>query len=81
MAKYRIVYDRNNCIGAATCEALDPDHFKLVDDGKADLLGGSEKDGKWVLETDDLKEAIGAAQGCPAKVIEVYDETGKRLDE
>ncbi len=81
MARYRIVYNRSNCIGAGACESLDSEHFKVVEDGKADLLKSIEKDGKWVLETDELKTVVEAAQSCPARVIQVFDlEKNKQID-
>ncbi len=82
MARYRIEYERDACIGAAVCEALDPIHFKIVDDGKADMLEAKQEGNLWILETDSLEMAVEAAQGCPVKIIKVIDtETGKRLDE
>lgn len=71
MAKYKITYDRANCIGAGACAAMDPAHFKIVNDGKADLLGGQEVDGKWELETDENPAIVEAAKACPVEVIKV----------
>ena len=71
MAKYKITYDRANCIGAGACAAMDPAHFKIVGDGKADLLGGSEVEGKFVLETDENPTIVEAAKACPVEVIKV----------
>ncbi len=83
MGRYKIVYDRTGCIGAATCEALDPDDFQLVDDGLADLIDGEEvSDGVWEKEIDaDRKDAaLQAAKGCPVNVITIVDtETGDQL--
>ncbi|NQU98956.1 ferredoxin [Candidatus Woesearchaeota archaeon] len=74
MAKYRITYDRDACIGAAACAALDPKRFEMNVDGKADLKGGKEvKPGLWVLEVDSLGEAQEAADGCPVDVIKVEE--------
>jgi len=83
MGTYRIVYDRNGCIGAGTCEALDPEDFKLVEDGLADLIDGEEvKDGIWVKEIDEEQKAaaLEAAKGCPVNVIKIFDaETDEQL--
>ena len=60
MTKLKIIYNRKNCIGAGACAAMDPDHFEMADDGKADLKGGKEVDGKFELEVEEndaVKEA------------------------
>ena len=80
MARYVIELDRGVCIGAGVCVAVEPRNWKLVDDGKADLLGENvKKEGEiWKLETDDLGNNLKAAQGCPVNCIHVYDN-GKKL--
>lgn len=83
MGRYRIIYDRTGCIGAGTCEALDPDDFKLVEDGLADLVDADdEQGGVWEKEIpeDRMEAALDAAKGCPVNVIRVVDtETGEQL--
>lgn len=80
---YRIVYDRTGCIGAGTCEALDPDDFELVEDGLADLKEGEEtSDGVWekTVPEEREEEALEAAKGCPVNVITIVDEeTGEQV--
>lgn len=81
--KYRIVFDRKACIGAAACAAVAPEFWVMKDDGKADLIGFTEKDGKQVLEiTEDQMTSDGknvlqlnkdAAEVCPVQVIHVYE--------
>lgn len=72
MAKYKIVYDRDACIGAAACAAIDAVRFKMNDDGKADLINGKEdKPGLWILEVDELGDIEEAAKACPVNVIKV----------
>ena len=72
MAKFKIVYDRDACIGAAACAAVDPNKFKMNTDGKADLLK-SKDDGKgiWVLEVDELGDVQEAADACPVDAIKI----------
>ncbi len=81
--RYKIVYDRTGCIGAGTCEALDPDDFELVEDGLADLKGGEEvSDGVWEKEIPEEQKdaALEAAKGCPVNVIKIIDtETDEQL--
>ena len=72
MAKYKIVYDREKCIGAATCTAFYK-KFKLVKDGKADLIGSKKEGDYFILEIDekDLKKAKEAAESCPVDAIKI----------
>ncbi len=80
MAKYKVKYDREACIGAASCTAFSK-RFKIVKDGKADLKGSKKVDDLFELtigekELEEMKEA---AQSCPVNVIHVYDEKGNKI--
>lgn len=87
--KYKIVYDRNACIGAAACAAVAPEFWKMCEDGKADLIGYTEEDGKQVLViseeqmTDKMKNALAlnkeAAEVCPVLAIRIFDEDGTQI--
>ena len=88
MPKLKIVYEREGCIGAAACAAIDPENFVMNDDGKADLTKAVKKeDGKWekIVEVPtqaDAEKIIDAARGCPVDVIEIFDddkEKGKKI--
>jgi len=81
MARYKIVYDRANCIGAGACAAMDPSLFKIAGDGKADLIGGKDVgEGKFELESDENPLIVEAAKACPVEVIKVKDaETGEEI--
>lgn len=78
MAKLKIIYNRKNCIGAGACAAMDPDHFEMADDGKADLKGGKEVDGKFELEVEESDAVKEAAKACPVEVIKIVNmDTGE----
>jgi len=79
--KYKVVYDRPNCIGAAQCVAVLPEFWSLDKDGKAILKGSKKADGTWELEIDEkiLPKMKKAAAACPVNVIHIEDEKGKRL--
>ena len=81
--KYKIIYYRNSCIGAATCVIADKFFEMNPEDGKADLLNGKETEHEiFELEIDEsfLKEALDGAGVCPVNVIHVIDlETGKQI--
>ncbi len=82
--KYRVELDREGCIGAAACVAVDPENWILVEDGKVDLKD-SIKDPKtsfFIKEIDEseLKKWMEAAESCPVVVIHIVDlATGKRI--
>ncbi len=89
--KYRIVYDRKGCIGAAACAAVAPEFWEMKEDGKAHLIGGkTDENGNEILVimenqmTPTMKKALQlnkeAAEVCPVQVIHIYDEeTGEKL--
>ncbi len=82
MVKLRIEYDKNGCIGAAACVAVDPLRYKLDNSGKADLLGSSQEGNLQILEveTDDPTTVVEAARACPVLIIKVINkDTGEVL--
>lgn len=86
MAKrYIVEYDRDACIGAGVCAAVDPTYWVLSsEDGKADLKGAVLQKDKWILdvELDDatFQKMMDAATGCPVNVIHVTEkDTNKKL--
>lgn len=82
--KYLVELDREGCIGAAACVAVDPDNWDIVEDGKVDLKN-SKKDSKtgfFVREIDEseLQKWKEGAEACPVTVIHIIDlETKKRI--
>ncbi|MBU0530367.1 MAG: ferredoxin [Candidatus Aenigmatarchaeota archaeon] len=82
MGKFKIEYDRNSCIGAAVCAAVDEKHWEISSDGKADLKGSKEDKDIFVAEIDEseLEKTKAAAEGCPANVIHIFNKkTGEKL--
>jgi len=87
MAKYKIVYDIEGCIGVFSCIAANEKHWKFGEGdlaGKAELIGGKEnkKTGFVELEIgeEDLEANMEAARVCPVNVIHIFNlETGEQL--
>ncbi|MBU0461953.1 MAG: ferredoxin [Nanoarchaeota archaeon] len=70
MAKYKIIFDRDACIGAAAC--LVSKNWKIADDGKANPA---------VVEFDDeamLKQEMEAAEACPVNAIHIEENNSKK---
>ncbi len=82
MAKYRVVFDRGACIGAAACAATFPEAWVMKDDGKPDLTGatGNSEKQELIIEESELEKHLEAAKVCPVLVIHVYNlDTGEQL--
>ncbi|MEM2916712.1 MAG: ferredoxin [Candidatus Woesearchaeota archaeon] len=82
--RYKIIYNREDCIGAAACIAAYPERWEMADDGRADLKGGKSNDDNSVQELeiseDEFKQMMDAAQACPVSVIHIEDlQTKKRI--
>ncbi len=83
-AKYKIVYDRDICIGAASCVAVNPDRWQLDPQNKAILSEGKQTDKPNIFEReiDDstFQADLDAAKSCPVNCIHIIDlKTGKQL--
>ena len=84
--KYKVVYDRTNCIAVLSCTSFYPERWAInKDDAKADLVGGQEEPaqpGIWTAEftEEELERFKASAEVCPVNVIHIYDlETGEKL--
>jgi ferredoxin len=73
MAKYKVIFDRELCIGALACNSVAPEYWKIADDGKVDLVGGkyNEETGKWelIIDEKDLNINTDAEKSCPVEAI------------
>ncbi|MBI4438341.1 ferredoxin [Candidatus Woesearchaeota archaeon] len=75
MPKYKVLYDKVTCIGAASCVAVAPKFWELVGD-KAQLIGStyneSTKKFELLIETaEDLQLNQDAEAVCPVAAIKV----------
>tara|TARA_Y100000310_G_C20695679_1_gene825526 strand:- start:4845 stop:5102 length:258 start_codon:yes stop_codon:yes gene_type:complete len=81
--KYKIVYEREACIGAVACEAVLAERWSISSaDGKADLVEGVEKDPgvfEYEFDDDELEKIMESALVCPVNVIHIYDSDGNKL--
>jgi len=82
LAKYKIIYERVGCIGAAVCVAVAPKYWELDQDSKANLLGGIKSGDVFELELDesDIEQMKQSAEGCPVNVIHIINlDTGQKI--
>ena len=81
-----IKYDRNGCIGAAACAAINPIDFVMdAGDGKADLTKSDKENEKFlklveVANQQEFDRFVESAKVCPVNIIEVWDfDTKEKL--
>ncbi len=81
MTKYKVIFDRNLCIGALSCFGVNPKRFQLAQDAKVDLVGGTfnQATQKWELLFDEAEyEAFKMSEDvCPVKntiIVEKIEE-------
>ncbi|KKQ17610.1 MAG: hypothetical protein US31_C0017G0004 [Berkelbacteria bacterium GW2011_GWA1_36_9] len=73
MARYKIIYDREACIGALGCIGVSEELWEIKEDGKVDLRGAvfNEETGKWELVIDDGDLAFASEDSCPVQAIKI----------
>jgi ferredoxin len=78
--RYKIVYHKDECIGAFACVAAEPSTWEQ-DGAKADLVGFDEQtDETYIKYVDELNNNLEAAQSCPVNCIHIVDqEEDKKL--
>ncbi len=81
--RYKIIYERDVCIGAAACVMASQKFWQLDDEGKA-VLQGSKETSSQIFEReigeDELAENLEAAKSCPVIAIHIIDKkTGEKI--
>ena len=71
--KMKVAIDREGCIGCGACEALCPEVFKLLEDGKSSIVEKyrSGELGKGEVEEDLITCVENAKTSCPVEVISI----------
>lgn len=71
--EFELVYDREGCIGAASCVAVYPEQWDLAADGKADYK-------VLTFNKEELERNLEAAKSCPVNVIRIKNKkTGEMV--
>ncbi len=72
--RYKIVYDREGCIGAGACVAANAKNWFMEADNKANFKKEE------ISSEQELEENLTAAKVCPVNVIHIVDmKTGKKI--
>ncbi len=74
MADFKIIHDRENCIGCTACELAAPENWVMEEED----VGLKSKPKKTDLEKKDFKINMEAAEACPVKVIHITDLKSKK---
>lgn len=76
---YKIVHERDACIGCGACVAA-CEKFWSLKDGKSSLKGAKKVGLKFELEVEDIGCNKEAAEVCPANCIHIVDlKSGKKI--
>ncbi len=72
---FKIIHERNKCIGCAVCASVCPKYFEMSDsDGLANLKNSAENNGIYELTAEEeINCAKEAADICPVKILKVED--------
>ena len=87
--KYKIVHDRDICIGCSACASVCPKYWVMDSDGKSDIVGaiksgnGEEELLGSNLEplVEDYDSNLDAAESCPVNCIHLFEVKDENLDE
>lgn len=85
MKRYIVKIDRNLCIGAASCVALDPKRFALDSEAKAVVIDPSDpgktyNEFSYEVDEPNAELIMMAAKSCPTNAIIITDkDTGKQI--
>jgi ferredoxin len=72
-SKYIIEYDKNACIGAASCAAIASETFFMDDENRAQFRTDTKD-----FDEDDI--VLAGAQSCPVFAIKIYNKkTGELI--
>ena len=84
MAKYKIEFDRELCIGALACTAVAEKFWPRAEDGKVDLSNATfnEQTKKWelIIKENDFEINKEAADVCPVDAIVIKKIEEKQDD-
>ncbi len=70
---YKIIYERDKCIGCGTCATICSSYWEMGDDSRANLKDSIEENDNFVKETEDLNCNGEAEQSCPVQCIHIND--------
>ncbi len=81
--KYKIIHDRDTCIGCSACASVCPKYWVMDSDGKSDIVS-SKKTGNGEEEildnlSEDFEDNMEAAESCPVNCIHIFKDDKKLI--
>lgn len=73
MTKYKVIHERDKCVGCGACVSICPRLWRMGEDGLAELKNGEREGGKFKLEIETLSCAKNSAEVCPVNCIHIID--------
>ncbi len=81
VSKYKIVHDRDICIGCAACASVCPNYWSMNSDGKSDVKGATKtgNGGEEVVGSNEAPLTADydcnkeAADSCPVNCIHIHE--------
>ena len=79
--KYKIIHDRDICIGCSACASVCPKYWFMESDGKSSIMGhnktgNGEEEVLGTLENpliEDFESNMDAAESCPVNCIHINE--------
>lgn len=77
----KIIHQREDCIGCNSCVEYASCYWKMMDDGKSQLIGATKKGKVYVKEIVELEVEQNemAAISCPMRIIKIVNDQGKEI--
>ncbi len=80
MSKYKLIHEREICIGCAACESIAPKFWKMDNDEmKADLIDSDKVGANEERFVDDLEDNMEAAESCPVECIHIEEDGVRKI--
>jgi len=73
MSKYKIIHEREKCIGCGACVSVCSRFWSMKNDGKSELKGAKRAGKNFELDVDDAGCNTDAAEICPVRCIRVVE--------
>jgi len=79
--KYKIIFNRDECIGCSACAAVNPQNWEMKEDGKSHLKESTlEENEQEISELEEnYDDNLEAAESCPVNCIHIYVNDEKKV--
>ena len=76
----KIIHEKEKCIGCMACESMAANHWEMDEEAMKAHLKGSQQEGEnFVLDVEDYKELMEAAEVCPVNCVHIEVDGEKKI--